>query len=60
MKYDEFLKQNNLTKDTIADFFKTNIIYGRVPVALYICPECDELMDYNIDKGYYCPICKGD
>lgn len=60
MKYSEFLRQNNLNEKTIRDFFRNNMKLGRAPVALYICPECDELMEHNMDSGYFCPVCKGE
>lgn len=55
MKRYEFAKLNNLvTDEDWMNFFRNNMLTGKVPVALVSCIDCDEIIE---TPDYICPIC---
>jgi hypothetical protein len=54
MKYSEWRKLNNINSDEEEmNFFRYNIQHDKLPVAIYVCPVCDEIIDnplYGCDK----------
>lgn len=55
MKLLEYKKFNNIiTEDDFCKHFADNIRNNKLPVALYSCPKCDEILGDSL----ICPICK--
>lgn len=54
MKLSEYKKLNNIvTEEDFRKHFADNMRNNKLPVALYSCPKCDEILGDNL----LCPIC---
>ncbi len=55
MKIEEWKKLNNLkTEKDIQQYFRNNMLQNKIPVALYSCICCGEILENSLHK---CPIC---
>lgn len=56
MKYQEWKETNNLkTAEDVRLLLQANKRSGKLPVAIVVCPRCDEVLD---DYSKPCPACE--
>jgi hypothetical protein len=55
MNYNEWKREHRLdSAEDIRIFLRNNLLNNRAPVAIYVCPECGEMLD---DAGRICSMC---
>lgn len=55
MNYNEWKFENNLKSDEdVRLFLRNNLLNNMFPVAIYVCPRCNEVLD---DVGRMCYVC---
>ena len=58
MKLREWKIINNINNDKeMMEFFRYNLHFKKLPVAMYSCMKCDEIL-YN--PPFECKVCKGE
>ena len=54
MKFKDFKEVNGLkTDEDVRNYFRYNMLEGKSPVAVYVCPKCDEIAN----PPNKCPSC---